>query len=56
LWALGSGIKLVLFLVTISALLGFTQVPIAEGAVSWNGFLLQGCLTDSMDHIIGCNY
>ncbi len=24
-----------------SVLLGFTQVPIAEGAVSWNGFLKQ---------------
>ncbi len=34
-------IKVVLFLLTISALLGFTQVPIAEGAVSWNGFLKQ---------------
>jgi len=34
-----SGIKVVLFFVIASALLGFTQVPIAEGAVSWNGFL-----------------
>jgi len=36
-------IKVVLFLLTISALLGFTQVPIqyAEGAVNWNGFLKQ---------------
>ena len=35
--------KVVLFLLTISALLGFTQVPIqyAEGAVSWNGFLRE---------------
>ena len=33
--------KLVLFFVIASALLGFTQVPIAEGAVSWNGFLKQ---------------
>ncbi len=35
--------KVVLFFITISALLGFTQVPIqyAEGAVSWNGFLKQ---------------
>jgi len=31
----------VLFFVIASALLGFTQVPIAEGAVSWNGFLKQ---------------
>jgi len=38
---LSSGIKVVLCFVTISALLGFTQVPIAEGAVSWNGFLKQ---------------
>jgi len=38
---LSSEIKVVLFLLTISALLGFTQVPIAEGAVSWNGFLKQ---------------
>jgi len=32
-----------MFLLTISALLGFTQVPIqyAEGAISWNGFLKQ---------------
>jgi len=41
LWALSSEIKLVLFLVTISALLGFTQVPIAEGEISWNGFLKE---------------
>jgi len=36
-------IKVVLFLLTISALLGFTQMPIqdAEGAVSWNGFLRE---------------
>jgi len=42
-WALSSGIKVVLFLLTISALLGFTLVPIqyAEGAVSWNGFLKE---------------
>ncbi len=35
--------KVVLCFLTISALLGFTQVPIqnAEGAVSWNGFLKQ---------------
>jgi len=33
--------KLVLFFVIASALLGFTQVPIAEGAVSWNGFLRE---------------
>jgi len=35
--------KVVLFSLTISALLGFTQVPIqyAEGAVSWNGFLRE---------------
>jgi len=34
--------KLVLFFVIVSALLGFTQVPIqyAEGAVSWNGFAI----------------
>jgi len=38
---LSSEIKVVLFLLTISALLGFTQVPIAEGAVSWNGFLKE---------------
>jgi len=40
---LSSGIKVVLFFITISALLGFTQVPIqyAEGAVSWNGFLKE---------------
>jgi len=38
---LSSGIKVVLFSLTISALLGFTQVPIAEGAVSWNGFLKE---------------
>jgi len=36
-----SGIKVVLFFVIASALLGFTQVPIAEGAVSWNGFLRE---------------
>jgi len=35
--------KVVLIFLTISALLGFTQVPIqdAEGAVSWNGFLKE---------------
>jgi len=33
--------KVVLIFLTISALLGFTQVPIAEGAVSWNGFLRE---------------
>ncbi len=40
---MSSEIKVVLFLLTISALLGFTQVPIqyAEGAVSWNGFLRE---------------
>ncbi len=42
---MSSEIKVVLFLLTISALLGFTQVPnsiqYAEGAVSWNGFLKQ---------------
>jgi len=38
---LRSGIKVVLCFLTISALLGFTQVPIAEGAVIWNGFLKQ---------------
>jgi len=38
---LSSGIKLVLFFITISALLGFTQVPIAEGEISWNGFLRE---------------
>jgi len=42
-WALRSGIKVVLFFITISALLGFTQMPIqfTEGAVSWNGFLKE---------------
>jgi len=30
-----------MFLLTISALLGFSQVPIAEGEISWNGFLKQ---------------
>ena len=34
-------IKLVLSSFVIAVLLGFTQVPIAEGAVSWNGFLKQ---------------
>jgi len=38
---LRSGIKVVLFFVIASALLGFTQFPIAEGAVSWNGFLRE---------------
>jgi len=38
---LSSEIKVILFLLTISALLGFTQVPIAEGEISWNGFLKQ---------------
>jgi len=44
-WALDSGIKVVLFIVTILALLGFTQmsstIQYAEGAVSWNGFLRE---------------
>jgi len=38
---LSSGIKVVLCFLTILALLGFTQVPIAEGEISWNGFLKQ---------------
>jgi len=38
---LSSGIKVVLFFITISALLGFTLVSTAEGAVSWNGFLRE---------------
>jgi len=33
--------NVVLIFLTISALLGFTQVPIAEGEISWNGFLKQ---------------
>jgi len=36
-----SEIKVVFSFVSILALLGFTQVPIAESAVSWNGFLKQ---------------
>ncbi len=40
-WALSSGIKVVLFFITISALLGFTLMSTAEGAVSWNGFLKE---------------
>ena len=35
-----SGIKVVLFFVIASALLGFT-LPIAEGEISWNGFLKE---------------
>jgi len=34
-------IKIVLSSIVIAVLLGFNQVPIAEGAVSWNGFLKQ---------------
>jgi len=33
---LGSEIKIVFFTAQVFLLLGFTQVPIAEGAVSWN--------------------
>jgi len=38
---LSSGIKVAFSIVTISALVGFTLVSAAEGAVSWNGFLKQ---------------
>ncbi len=38
---MSSGIKVVLSIITISALVGFTLVSTAEGAVSWNGFLKQ---------------
>jgi len=34
-------IKLVLSCISLTVLLGFTQVPIAEGEISWNGFLKQ---------------
>ena len=38
---MSSEIKLVFRFISILALLGFTQVPIAEGEISWNGFLKQ---------------
>jgi len=38
---LSSGIKVAFSIVTISALVGFTLVSTAEGAVSWNGFLKE---------------